>query len=158
MIDYRQFYAACMLTDPHMRLEWGTRYLYLVPAEVTRDKWEAYAEVCNAYKVPYRDAPVPPALRFYVTATYRFPDNHAYKGDPIFDNMPWTKETLGGGVGGKPGPDARPRLSLAFWRLQEDVENLRGYIELAALYDQGRTNRIAHINALANDPFVSKWR
>lgn len=156
-IDWKVFSAACLLTDPHMRFEWGTKYLYLVPQEVTRDKWEAYTEVCRAFKVPYQHAE--PDLRFYVTTFYRDDGPDAL---PYYSNMPWTHMTLGGGKGNQL-PNGRPRLTHEFRRLQENVVKLCEYHDHAKIYKTGlvRGNpnyvRRRRLNELARDPFVSKW-
>lgn len=43
-INWLHFSTACQFVDPDISFEWGTKYLYLVPKGVTRDKWGAYTE------------------------------------------------------------------------------------------------------------------
>jgi hypothetical protein len=155
MKDWHVFSAACMLTDANIRFEWGTKYLYLRPNEATRDKWDAYTEVCRAYEVPYQTPSN--LLRFYVTIPYRI--GNEYDGEPIFTNMPWGNDP----AEQREGKDRskRPNMSLGFRALQTQVELLREYYECKELIEHGGGRPPAHINRmfrLSIDPFVSKWK
>ena len=141
-LDWRIFSAALKLADPSVSFEWGTKYLYLVPAEVTRERWDAYTLVCGAYKVPYRAQQ--PAYRFFVTVHYRYKD--FVQAASIFDHMPWRKSV------------ERPELSNRFKLIQHGVANLAEYDDLCRLRSMGHASRWRRLSELEHDPFVLKWK
>jgi len=141
MIDYQEFQATAKLADPDVTLEWGTKWLYLVPAEVTRDKWEIYVEVCRAYDLPAM--PPEPYTGFYVQTLCE-----------CIHNRPWRK-------GVEPAhKHSRKPLSKHLKSLMEDVGKLREWRALTSAARAGMSmtrNKAHRIEVLRWDPFIIKY-
>lgn len=136
-IEWERFHAAIMLVDHSAHYEWSTKYLYVVPEEVTRDRYDGYLSVANGFGMETVD--VHPLLRFYLKLPYHVA---AQRNRWVFDDVPWPK--------GWKHHKVRPVLSLRFRLLQAHVANLREFTSPSTSLTRRRI--------LEGDPFCQKWR
>jgi hypothetical protein len=150
---YEELLAAAKLADPDVSVELGYELIYLVPAQVTRERYQLYKSIFEMYDI----APV-------------YPDNERY-GFMVWARVP---ADMAGELFDKPGHVSRRHMNISgrsklSSRLKDariNIEKLQEYDNILLAKDERKwrgtwdavPSLAKRLAALENDPFVKAWR